>query len=65
MYTLKPDEAFIAGDASDPDLDFAIVAVAPTSQRGVPVSHWGYLRLDAQPGKVAEGEYVTIIQVSR
>ncbi|KAK9817813.1 hypothetical protein WJX72_002576 [[Myrmecia] bisecta] len=61
VYRLLPDEALLIG--SSDDLDFALVAVALTAERtGTALSDWGFLRLDGQPGKVAEGEFVTIIQ---
>lgn len=60
-YQLVPEEGFLVGAGED--MDFALVAVAPVSERGVPLSDWGYLKLDGRPNKVAEGEYITIIQV--
>jgi hypothetical protein len=51
------------GDSED--LDFVLVAVAPTSQSGVPLANWGHLQLDGRPGKVSEGQFITVIQVRR
>lgn len=51
------------GNAANEDADFALVAVAPFAERSrMPVTTFGYLRLDDQPGKVAENEFITIIQ---
>jgi hypothetical protein len=51
------------GDSED--LDFVLVAVAPMSENRVPLSSWGHLQLDGRPGKVSEGEFITVIQVRR
>lgn len=62
-FTLLPDELFIAGSASDPrGLDFALVAVASDNEHGAALGAWGWLRLDGRPGKINEGEWITIIQ---
>ena len=47
------------------ELDMAIVAVEQRSQDGKPVEHFGWLLLNAQPGKAFIGEYLTIIQHPR
>jgi endonuclease G len=44
------------------DLDFALVAVAPTSRIGTTLATYAWLRLDPTPGKGVIGEYLTIIQ---
>jgi endonuclease G len=60
-YRLVPEEGFLVGDSDD--LDFVLVAVAPVSENGAALSTWGHLELDGRPGKVSEGEFITIIQV--
>lgn len=58
-FRFRPDECFL----SHQPLDYALVAVAPMSQDGgTPLSSYGWLRLNPQPGKETEGEYVSIIQ---
>lgn len=57
-YALDPDAFYI----SDPDLDFAVVAVAPRSQLGAAIEARGYLRLIQQTGKVRLTDFVTILQ---
>lgn len=57
-FALAPAEIFY----SDPDLDFAFVAVVPTSQDGTPLSIYGWLPLIALSGKALHGEWVSIIQ---
>lgn len=44
------------------DLDIAITTVAHSSNSGVPLDTFGWLRLNPQPGKAFIGEYLTIIQ---
>ncbi len=44
------------------DLDFALVAVAPVSEGGEPLSGFGWLKLNVLPNKALIGEYLTIIQ---
>lgn len=46
-------------------LDLALVAVAPTSSAGAPLTRFGWLKLNPQPGKAFLGEYLTIIQHPR
>eukprot|EP00879_Flechtneria_rotunda_P023589 GHRR01024956.1.p1 GENE.GHRR01024956.1~~GHRR01024956.1.p1 ORF type:complete len:361 (+),score=112.02 GHRR01024956.1:777-1859(+) len=63
VFKLAPDEVFILGNAANEDADFALVAVAPLAERSqLLLTSFGYLRLDDQPGKVAEKEFITIIQ---
>eukprot|EP00879_Flechtneria_rotunda_P004998 GHRR01005274.1.p1 GENE.GHRR01005274.1~~GHRR01005274.1.p1 ORF type:complete len:526 (+),score=120.08 GHRR01005274.1:366-1943(+) len=63
VFKLEPDEVFIIGDANNQDADFALVAVASFAKDSkAPLSKYGYLRLDDQPGKIAEQEFITIIQ---
>lgn len=59
-FTLKPQDAFVT---SAPDeLDYTIVAIAETSDEGVPISDFGFLRLDPVIGKIDVGQYVSVIQ---
>lgn len=57
-YDFDPNRFFVA----DKDLDFAAVAVAPSSTIGEQVRTRRFLRLIAQTGKAEFGEFVTIIQ---
>ena len=48
---------------SDPQLDFALVAVDPVAHDGrTPLAQFGYHRLIAEPNKIREGEAMTLIQ---
>lgn len=62
VFRLRPDLCFVIGDPADDFMDFALVAVEPQSAAGRPLADWGFLRLDDRPGKITEGEWVTIIQ---
>ncbi|ALS77906.1 endonuclease [Planococcus kocurii] len=57
-FRLDPRLFFITNEA----LDFTLVAVEPNNSNAVPLSNFGYLPLLPKPGKILEGEYVTIIQ---
>lgn len=57
-FRLDPDLFFITNEA----LDYTLVAVEPNNSNAVPLSNFGYLPLLPKPGKILEGEYVTIIQ---
>ena len=57
-FRLEPNRLFL----TDKALDFTLVAVQETNLHGLPLSDFGFLPLLPQPGKVLEGEYVTIIQ---
>ncbi|WP_434403357.1 DNA/RNA non-specific endonuclease [Sphingobium sp. DN12] len=61
-----PDEFDLRADqfyASDPDLDFAVVAVRGNSAAGADIDGRGYLRLIPETGKVREQtDFVTILQ---
>ena len=57
-YDFDPDSFF----AASADLDFAAVAIAPTSTLGEETRSRGYLRLIPQTGKAEIREFVTIIQ---
>lgn len=58
-FDLAPDSFYVA----DEELDYAVVAVKPTSLTGrEEIDDFGYLRLHPESGKVREREFVTIIQ---
>lgn len=58
-FALRPQELFFTDEA----LDFAVVAVASDPINGtLPLDHYGYLPLIGSTGKVADGEWLTIIQ---
>jgi endonuclease G len=57
-FTLDPDQLFL----TSPALDYALVAVEPRGDGGKPLADYGYLPLVDSPGKVVEGEWMTIIQ---
>jgi endonuclease G len=58
LFRLLPEQLFV----THRDLDFTLVAVAPTANDGTPLANYGYLRLLADPGKLIKGEYVALIQ---
>jgi endonuclease G, mitochondrial len=58
VFKLEPGRIYV----SDPELDFCFVGVAPRSVDGIPLSQYGYLRLFGATGKIARGEYATIVQ---
>lgn len=57
-FRLDPEALFITDEA----LDFTLVAVEENNQHAIPLTDFGYLPLLPKPGKILEGEYVTIIQ---
>ncbi len=57
-FNLSPDVFFLTSG----DLDYTLVAVQPRSTNGIPLASFGYLPLIDTPGKVLEGEWMTIIQ---
>jgi len=58
-FALEPARLFAVNEL----LDFALVAVAPTSVDGrVPLGRYGYHRLIADADKIEKGEWITIIQ---
>jgi endonuclease G, mitochondrial len=58
-FLVRPDRFFYASR----ELDFALVAVHPASLEGpVPLSRFGFHSLVPAPGKIREGEWITIIQ---
>ena len=57
-FRLDPEALFITDEA----LDFTLVAVEENNQHAIPLNDFGYLPLLPKPGKILEGEYVTIIQ---
>ena len=58
MFDLRPDAFFEAAQ----DLDYALTAVADASREGTPLSTFGWMPLNGVTGKVANGEYLNIIQ---
>jgi endonuclease G, mitochondrial len=60
IFGLEPRRCFL----SDEDLDFALVAVAPRSDRGVSIDDYGWLPLRAAQGKISisDIDHVNIIQ---
>lgn len=58
LFDLHPDRFFLSDEA----LDFAIVAVAKTSQSGRPLSDFGHHPLIEQTGKILIGKPINIIQ---
>jgi len=57
-YDLNPGLLYV----SDPDLDYAAVAVVPRSLAGAEISRRGYLRMIPESGKAKEGDFVTLLQ---
>ncbi|RNF39574.1 DNA/RNA non-specific endonuclease [Planococcus salinus] len=57
-FRLEPNRLFVTDQA----LDFTLVAVQETNLNGLALEDFGFLPLLPRPGKVMEGEYVTIIQ---
>ncbi|WP_204249424.1 DNA/RNA non-specific endonuclease [Planococcus versutus] len=57
-FRLDPDLLFM----TDKALDFTLVAIEPNNSNAVAISDFGYLPLLPKPGKILEGEYVSIIQ---
>lgn len=57
-FAFRPDRFFL----NDKDLDFALVAVEPTTRNGTRLSDFGYCPLIAAEGKIIAGEPVNIIQ---
>ena len=57
-FRLEPERLFITDEA----LDFSIIAVQEKALSGAQVSDFGHLPLLPMPGKILEGEYVSIIQ---
>lgn len=58
-FTLEPQHAFL----TDPALDFTLVAVASHSEDGsVALEQYGWLRLNPEPHKVEQFEFVSLVQ---
>ncbi|MFB5760912.1 DNA/RNA non-specific endonuclease [Paenibacillus medicaginis] len=57
-FNFVPKRLFL----TDPELDFTLVAVDEAASDGTPLNDFGYLELYSEPGKILEGEYVSIIQ---
>ena len=60
VFSFEPDRFFL----NDAALDYALVAVAATSDRGVALANYGWLTLNAAQGKivVSDQDYLNIIQ---
>jgi endonuclease I/V8-like Glu-specific endopeptidase len=59
-FTFDPGAFFLSSPADQ--LDFTLVAVAPTGTHGEPLGAFGFLELIEQDGKVVLGELVDVIQ---
>jgi len=58
-FLVRPDLFY----SSSKDLDYALVAVEPSAQGGTAqLSGFGFHRLLDTPGKIREGEWITVIQ---
>ena len=57
VFRLLPKEAYW----SDADLDICVVAVAPTSQRNVPLTRYGAVALNPDVGKIKVGQFISLI----
>ncbi|MDP4099135.1 DNA/RNA non-specific endonuclease [Paenibacillus sp. P96] len=57
-FNCAPKRLFL----TDAELDFTLVAVDEEASDGTRLSDFGYLKLYSEPGKILEGEYVSIIQ---
>lgn len=59
-FALAPDRFFL----NDPELDYALVAVAPTSDRGASLETYGWLPLNGAQGKISisDKDYLNIVQ---
>lgn len=60
-FALEPATFFL----NDKDLDFALVAVAGTSDQGKPLADFGYCPLVPEEGKISIGECINIVQHPR
>ena len=59
VYALRPDQLFF----TDEPLDFTVVAVAQRGENSdTPLDDFGFLPLIGETGKVADGEWLTVIQ---
>ncbi|MDU6493670.1 serine protease, partial [Bradyrhizobium sp.] len=57
-FAFTPDVFFL----NDKGLDFALVAVAPSSVKGTPLDHFGFCPLIGAEGKIITGQPVNIVQ---
>ena len=59
-FALAPERFF----ANDKELDYALVAVAPTSDRGVDLAAYGWLPLNGAQGKISisDKDYLNVVQ---
>lgn len=60
-FGLDPDGFFL----TDKELDFALVAVKPTSANGRPLTDYGWTPLFREEGKIRIGEAINIVQHPR
>ena len=59
VYALEPGKLFL----TDRNLDFTVVAVAPRAENAdTPLDAFGFLPLIGETGKVADGEWLTVVQ---
>jgi endonuclease G, mitochondrial len=58
IHRFRPAQFFL----NNPRLDYALVAVAPQSDEGSPISDRGFIPLIVESGKVLIGEAVNVIQ---
>ncbi|KQS31039.1 phospholipase D-like domain-containing protein [Dyadobacter sp. Leaf189] len=58
IFRLEPDTFFIA----DEELDYAIVAVAPVSSTGRPLSEYGFNTLIREEGKTIISQWLNVIE---
>jgi endonuclease G len=63
VFALKPGDFFATSPADE--LDFTLVAVAPTAEDQALLADFGWLPLLATPQKALRAEYLTIIQHPR
>ena len=57
-FNLDPTQLFL----TSPELDITLCAVAPFADKGVPLERYGWLPLIPLPGKIVDGEWVSIVQ---
>lgn len=60
VFALDPERFFL----NDPDLDYALVAVALSSENGAVLANYGWLPLNAALGKISisDNDYLNIVQ---
>lgn len=57
-FSLAPDAFF----ATDKNLDYTLVAVAPSADNGQPLEFFGWCKLNGKEGKILKGHALNIIQ---